>query len=310
MPILTSAIPVTVAGLRAAERDVCYEASVKRRAAALLALMASAAHCQRTGPPPAPALEVRATSSSPASPDAPRAAEPAASFQPDAEQDAGWSLGRVSRARAVAVRAARYDRDAGVSRIELEPLAGSGLAPLSREEDGVWVPLGYVEAAGAHVFGGAFQRGAWLPLVALAFLDERTGAWRPSRASGTDFIAMAAVAGPRGRFFAFVASPAGQSFEVAVFDPLADAFARAGEAPAPPPLGPHGDCPSDGRYTWGEGVDGFVRLDAGVIDFADERTLVLRYGDDSCLRRASTRRERRVDVLELFARRARPAPYE
>jgi hypothetical protein len=224
-----------------------------------------------------------------------------------------WQEGRVSRLRAHAQRAPQHDADLGATRIELEALAPGAAPARIWDKAGVWRPLAYVEATGTHLLAGLFERGAWLPIDVLVYVDEQTGAWRDSHVQRTRWMAMAAVAGPGGRYVAFIADAGGDAgFELQVLDTREDVLVRAGDAPSPPPAG---RCEPEAEEFFGWGTppaDGYVDLDPGILVFADEQTLVVSYGVDRCAQRATQRRERRWDLPALFERGPRivPAKFE
>ena len=239
-----------------------------------------------------------------------RAQQPAPEPVPRASEP---QEGRVSRLETRALRAPRHAGDPGATRIELEAIAPGSATDHVWEKAGVWRRLAYVEDTGVYLLAGLFERGAWLPIDVLGYVDERTGAWRDSHVQGTRWMAMAAVAGPRGRYVGFVADAGGDAgFELEVLDTRDDVLVRAGEAPSPPPAG---SCEPGEEEFFGWGTppaDGYVDLDPGILVFADERTLVATYGRDRCAGRAAKRREQRWDLPALFTRGPRvvPAPYE
>ena len=285
----------------------------------VLLLLGLGCHSQAPSPEPVqqPARRAEAgaeATSTVVAPDSdPRAATPDLDFR--AATDAAlWQDGRVSRLRTRALRAPQHDGDLGATRLELDALAPGSAPDRVWEKGGVWRTVAYVEETSVYLIAGLLERGAWLPIDVLVYVDERTGAWRDSHVQGTRWMAMAAVASPRGRYVAFVADAGGDAgFELEVLDTRGDVLVRAGDAPAPPPAG--GDCEpaEEPFFTWGAPpADGYVDLDPGIIVFAGEDTLVASYGRDRCTRRAAKRREQRWELPALFARGPRvvPGKYE
>jgi hypothetical protein len=206
----------------------------------------------------------------------------------------------VSRLCVTMARAARHDSDFGATSVWFESRSPGGPRKDFKLE-GTWQVIAYAETAGAFLLGGKFGRGAWLPLVALTYVDERTGDQRRSRFSHTDWMAMAAVPSPRGRFVALVGRiDDDQQFELQVLDTSVDLAVTAGRAPAPPPDDFY--CSEHVRLYWGDTVDGLVTMDAGIIAFPAEGTLAVSYGADTCRKRAKRRRTKLVDLAQLFAR--------
>jgi len=200
------------------------------------------------------------------------------------------------------VRSPRHDTDYGATVIEFEPHTPGPHQLI--EKEGLWQVISYVEAANAYLIGGLYEQGAWLPLDALVYVDDASGAWRNSQVDGSRWMAMAAVAAPGGRYVAFIADPRGDGFELEVLDALNDKLVRAGTAPSPPPFAREewGSCSHGGRFQWGDPVDGFVEMDPNIMTFPDEQTLVVSYGKDSCRHRSLKRRLQRWVLPELVAR--------
>ncbi|HXU02403.1 MAG TPA: hypothetical protein VN903_15670 [Polyangia bacterium] len=228
----------------------------------------------------------------------------AAVATPPPADASAWTAGATARLRVVQTKPAAHDGSYGSARVELQAL-GDHRQILSKEIEGTWRVLAYAPAARAFVIGGQFETGAWLPLDAVSYLDEATGALRPARFTGT-WIAFAAVAGPNGRFVAFVgkwgpdADTAGR-FRLQVLDAAADALYDVGPAPAPPPDSFWAE-EHRRRCDWGDPVDGFVEMDAGIVRFTDDHTLRASYGADSCLKRGARRREQTWDLEKIVAR--------
>jgi len=222
-----------------------------------------------------------------------------------AADDSDWTAGATARLRVVQTKPAAHDGSYGSARVELQAL-GDRRQILSKEIEGTWRVLAYAPAAHAFVVGGQFEMGAWLPLDAVDYVDEATGAIRAARFAQGSWLAFAAVPGPNGRFVAFVgkwgrnADAAGR-FRLQVLDVAADALYDVGPAPAPPPDSFYAE-ERRRRCDWGDPIDGVVALDEGIVRFVDDHTLRVSYGADSCLKRAARRREQSWDLEKIVGR--------
>ncbi len=222
-----------------------------------------------------------------------------------AADSGGWVTGTTARVRVAQTKAASHDGSYGSARVELEALSDRRQI-LTRELEGTWRVLAYAPAARAFVLGGQFEVGAWLPLDAVSYVDEATGAIRPARFAQGSWVAFAVVPGPTGRFIAFVGkwgshATEGGRFRVQVLDTAGDALYDVGAAPAPPPDAFYAE-EGRRRCDWGDPVDGVVEMDAGIVRFVDERTLRISMGADSCVKRATRRREQTWDLDKIVAR--------
>lgn len=236
-------------------------------------------------------------------------------FLEEPHEPGPWVDGHFGRLRLRTLRSPRHDADYGATAIEQEtPAPGGGARKVVKtEKEGLWRVIAYLDDIGAYLLGGLFERGAWLPLDTLVYVDERTGVWRESYVDRTRWMAMAAVPSAHGRFVAFVADPQGTSFELEVLDTRTDTMVHLGKAPAPPPLEKDDRdlCPAGGGrdlFTWGEGTDGFVDMDAGIITFPDDHTLAVSYGADRCRGRSRSRHVRRWDLPTAFSRGPKVVP--
>jgi hypothetical protein len=238
----------------------------------------------------------------------PPAAAPAAPAVAASHDEDGWTDGATARLRLRRTSAPRHDGSYGAVHLELEALAGRRVIA-SRDLDGVWSVLAYSPAARAFVIGGEFEVGAWLPLDDISYVDEHTGELRRSRYDDGSWIALAAVAGPGGRYVVFVGQstpsrvPTAGGFRLQVLDPVADRLYDLGPAPAPPPA--EDAQGSEGRCDWGDPVDGLTVLDPGILELPDAHTLRASDGADQCQARANKRRTRSWD-LDRVVKSARP----
>ena len=217
----------------------------------------------------------------------------------------GWVTGTTARVRVVQMKMASHDGSYGSARVELETLSDRRKI-LSRELEGTWRVLAYAPAAHAFVLGGQFEVGVWLPLDAVSYVDEATGAIRPARVAQGSWVAFAAVPGPTGRFIAFVGKWGGHAteagrFRVQVLDTAGDALYDVGPAPAPPPDAFFAE-ERRRRCDWGDPVDGVVEMEAGIVRFVDDHTLRVSTGADGCLKRAIRRREQTWDLDKVVGR--------
>ncbi len=212
---------------------------------------------------------------------------------------ASWTAGDGTRAGVVVIERPRYEKSAGTTRVVLETSA----ATRQHDLDGQWSILGYAPALHAYLLGGEFERGAWLPLDDLQYLDERTGDLRPSKWNATDWLAFAAVPSPTLRYLALVGQADGEGpIQVYVLDVASEQLAAVGKPPAPPPT--TFQCDEPRAHVWGDEADGLVEMDPDVIVFStDEQRITLRYGKDTCAARAPKRTEleRKLAALRFTA---------
>jgi hypothetical protein len=273
--------------------------------AKLLALALAWAACSRGATRAAPAPAVDAARS---------AREPSAASGPDGRAarrvpgrasvgpEEGWTNGTSARLRVRSVETPLHDGSFGADRVELQSLADKKVLA-SDDIEGRWQVLAYAPASRAFVIGGEFEVGAWLPLDAVSYVDEKTGALRQSRYSEKDWIALSAVAGPGGRYVVFVGQMAhvhvAGGFRLQALDTAKDALYDLGPAPAPPPQEvATGD---GGRCDWGDPVDGVTPMDPGIVRFTDAHTLTVSYGADNCTTRAPKRRVQTWDLDRVVA---------
>lgn len=204
---------------------------------------------------------------------------------------ADWTPGASVRLRITVLEAPVHDGAAGRSRLDLETPDGKQVA--ERDLDGVWRCVAWARDAKRFVLAGAFEVGAWLPVVEVRYLDEH-GALTPSRALPEGWLAMAAVPSASGRWVAWVGtSDAKRGFALMALDTLDDKLTVLGKPPAPPP----GAALADGAaWDWGDPVDGFVELDAGILTFDGDRALIASYGRDSAKKRGAPRTQRRFGL--------------
>ncbi len=223
----------------------------------------------------------------------------------------GWVTGQTARVRVDVKERPRHDGSEGSVAVRLEALADHR-AIVAKTMDGAWRVLAYVPSAQMFVMGGQFEVGAWLPLNVISYLDEKTGAVRQAR-HNEDWMALAAVPSPDGRFIAFVGARADESFRLQVLDTVNDALYQLGLPPAPPPDPNPMPRSSTGEWDWGDPIDGVTEMDPGVITFPDDHTLRVTYGRDTWRGRAPQRKARAWDLRQVVAKQrplkpAAPAP--
>lgn len=120
-------------------------------------------------------------------------------------------------------------------------------------------------------------------------------------------MVFAAVPSPRGRFVALVADIRDGGFKLTALDTVTDTLVPVGKAPAPPPIQQDDldvceDVRNGRTFIWGDLIDGFVEMDAGIITFRNEETLAVSYGPDGCRRRSRQRQVRQWNLSKLLAR--------
>jgi hypothetical protein len=218
-----------------------------------------------------------------------------------ARADDGWVSGQTARLKIDLKEMPRHDASNGAVVMRLES-AADHRAILTKTMEGTWRVLAYVPSARMFVLGGQFEVGAWLPLDVVSYLDEKTGALRPAR-HNEDWMALAAVPSPDGRFIAFVGARADEYFRLELLDTVNDALYELGQPPAPPP-DPQRTTKGEGHdWDWGDPIDGMTDMDAGIITFPDDHTLRVSFGRDTFRARAKRRTVRSWDLRQVVAKR-------
>lgn len=218
-----------------------------------------------------------------------------------AQPDGGWVSGQAARLRVDVKERPRHDVSNGAAVMRLETLADHR-AIVTRTMEGTWRVLAYVPSARMFVLGGQFEVGAWLPLNVISYVDEKTGAIRRARPS-EDWMALAAVPSPDGRFIAFVGARGDEYFRLELLDTVNDALYELGQPPAPPP-DPKTTVKGEGHeWDWGDPIDGVTEMDAGIVTFPDDHTLRVSFGRDTFRGRANHRTVRSWDLRQVVAKR-------
>jgi hypothetical protein len=223
-----------------------------------------------------------------------------------ARADDGWVKGATARLKIEVKERPRHDVTDGSVALRLEALADHK-AIAAKTMEGTWRALAYVPAAHLFVLGGQFEVGAWLPLNNISYLDEATGALRPAR-HNEDWLALAAVPSPDGRFIAFVGALGDHYFRLEVLDTVNDGLYELGQPPAPPPDAHPVAKTSSGEWDWGDPIDTVTEMDPGIITFPDDHTLRVSYGRDTPAGRAPKRTAKSWDLRQVIAKRRPVAP--
>ncbi|HXJ20286.1 MAG TPA: hypothetical protein VMT03_08635 [Polyangia bacterium] len=218
----------------------------------------------------------------------------------------GWVTGGTARLRIDVKESPRHDVSDGSVAMRLETLSDHR-AIAAKTMEGTWRVLAYVPSAHMFVLGGQFEVGAWLPLNVISYVDEATGVARQARHS-EDWMALAAVPSPDGRFIVFVGALGEHYFRLQVLDTVKDALYELGQPPAPPPE-PHPVAEGSGReWDWGDPIDGVTEMDPGIVTFPDDHTLRVTYGRDTARGRAAKRTVRTWDLQQVVAKRRPVGP--
>jgi len=150
--------------------------------------------------------------------------------------------------------------------------------------------LGFSEPAGHHLLGIEGERGAWMVLGSILYVAETGGPLVPSAFDREDFLALASLTSPKGRYVAFVGGHQGID-GLFVLDTQTDRIRRLGKPPAPPPV-PGWSC--DEPFGWGScWSDAYATLEPKIVHFESEDVLVVSYGKDTGRHRAKQRTVRR-----------------
>jgi hypothetical protein len=183
----------------------------------------------------------------------------------------------------------RHDQNIGKDALVLTAKDGKELLRES-VDDAYLHCLGFSEAAGRHLVGIEGERGAWMVLGSILYVAETGGPLVPSAFDRDDFLALASLTSPKGRYVAFVGGHQGIN-GLFVLDTQTDRMRRLGNPPAPPP-NPGWSC--DEPFGWGScWSDAYVTLEPGIMHFEREDVLVVSYGKDTGRHRAKQRTVRR-----------------
>jgi hypothetical protein len=187
----------------------------------------------------------------------------------------------------------RHDESIGRERLVLRARDGKTLFS-DETRDGRWMCLGFDRAKGRYLVGGYQEEGTWLVLAPVTYLAEDGTKLEESEFSRKEYMAMASLTSPSGRYVAFVGG-VGVIDGLYVLDTEADTIRRVGKAPAPPPLGDDFTC--DETFRWGScWVGAYAPLEPEVLRFDGDDTLVVTYGHDTHRRRAPTRTTQRIKL--------------
>lgn len=187
----------------------------------------------------------------------------------------------------------RHDENIGRDRLVLR--AADGKTTFKDDtSDGHFMCLGYDRAKGRYVVGVYQEAGVWLVLSSIQYLPEDKPRFEPSEFARKEYLALASVTSPSGRYVAFVGG-VGVADALYVLDTEADTIRRLGRAPAPPPVGDDFEC--DEPFRWGTcWADAYKPFEPAIVHFDGDTTLVISRGHDTPKRRASRRAEQRVKL--------------
>jgi hypothetical protein len=183
----------------------------------------------------------------------------------------------------------RHDQNIGKDALVLTDKEGKELLRESMDDAHMHC-LGFSEAAGRHLLGIEGEQGAWMVLGSILYIAETGGPLVPSAFDREDFLALASLTSPKGRYVAFVGGH--HSIDgLFVLDTQTDRIRRLGRAPSPPP-DPSWSC--EESFGWGScWADAYVTLDLKVLRFESEDVLAVSYGKDTGRHRAKQRTVRR-----------------
>jgi len=202
------------------------------------------------------------------------------------------SEGKTSRLAVEIVsrpRIPRHDQNIGKDALVLTTKEGKELLRES-VDDAYLHCLGFSENGGRHLLGIEGERGAWMVLGAILYVAETGGPLVPSAFDREDFLALASLTSPKGRYVAFVGGHQGIE-GLFVLDTQTDRIRRLGKPPAPPPT-PDWTC--EEAFGWGScWSDAYITLEPQILRFQSEDVLVVSYGKDTGHHRAKQRTVRR-----------------
>ena len=196
-----------------------------------------------------------------------------------------------------------HDKSYGKSRLEI---SGGGNTPQRTHEiEGVWHSAGFQTATKVFVLFGEFEMGAWLPITSIAYIDEKTGSLRYSKAAPDDWYAFSAIPSNDTRYIVFAGGK-----QLWVLQTESDVMKGAGRTPQPPPqtddfcTSAIKDSDRAKEWTWGDTcADGSLKMDAGIITFPARDTLKVSYGNDTFQKRSPKRSVRLIDLTTLFSKK-------
>jgi hypothetical protein len=205
--------------------------------------------------------------------------------------------GREARIEIRPLRRPRFlshDQNIGGDRLVLRESGARGRELFSLDlDDGHWTCLAVDVERGRHVVGGLGESGAWFVLRSVSYLDEGAPRLQPSRFTKAGYTALSSLASSTGRYLAFVGGVQGVD-GLYVLDTRQDTIRRLAAPPAPPPVA---DFTSAEPFDWGPGwADGDGPLEASVLRFEGDDTLVATYGRDTHRARAKRRKVRRFKL--------------
>lgn len=196
----------------------------------------------------------------------------------------------------------RHERDAGSTRVRLLS-AQDSTEIFSETLKGIWAPIGFNLKMNTYILAGSFERGGWLPVTTISYLNAGTLKLTESRSRG--WAAFSAVPSLSMKYIAFVGSVRGNDIEdLFVLDTELDTIVRLAESPSPPPLRDENEIRIyDEQAGWDWGVpprDGYTTMDNGIITFTGDKTLTVSYGDDKARARATQRTVKKWALATVF----------
>ena len=182
----------------------------------------------------------------------------------------------------------QHDQSIGRTKFVLRSEPDGGTIS-SQELEGQWFCFGYSTGTHAYVIGGIDQKGTWLPLRSIQYLAEDGSSFKSSAFDRLDYIALAAVTSPSGRYIVFIGGRIGID-GLFVLDTERDTVKKLGQAPSPPPSSYAADSCEGQTFEWGGcGTDGYVEMDEGILRFVSDHELEASYGKDKPTKRAKKR---------------------
>lgn len=185
----------------------------------------------------------------------------------------------------------------------------SGKELFKKEENGIFYILGFNSTTRDFILGKVLEDGGTLPVAAFYYVNEQAKTFRESKHNWKELRVFASESSPTGSFIACIGYIINTELpaRLIILDTKKDEYRITGAAPFPPPLNDTSDCDvwkqRDVEDAWGWSVifvDGYIKMDPGIISFPDSCTMRVSYGPDTCRKRSKARTLKDWSLVKLF----------